>query len=101
MPDNRTGGMLETFLAYMIRDQSQPLWKYTKEVVSQVSQSKEFQAPFKEAHIDKANIYTWLAWQKQPGRQLHQAIKEHILDPRYPHPKAEAFFHWFKSLYEL
>ncbi|MEB3219122.1 MAG: DUF3226 domain-containing protein [Nostocales cyanobacterium 94392] len=32
-------------------------------------------------------------------RQLHQAIKERILNPK--HPKAEIFFNWFKALYDL
>ena len=66
-----------------------------------VLESTKLKAPFKQVHIDKANIYTWLAWQNEPGRQLHQAIKERILNPNYPDPKAEAFFHWFKNLYDL
>ncbi|MEH1784090.1 MAG: DUF3226 domain-containing protein [Nostoc sp.] len=46
-----------------------------------------------------AKIYTWLAWQEEPGRQLHQAIKYGILNPE--HPKAQTFVTWFKTLYEL
>ncbi|WP_375493755.1 DUF3226 domain-containing protein [uncultured Nostoc sp.] len=44
-------------------------------------------------------MYTWLAWQEEPGRQLHQAIKYGILNPE--HPKAQTFVTWFKTLYEL
>ena len=54
---------------------------------------------FKDTHIDKANIYTWLAWQNPPGRQIHQAIMERILNPQ--HPKAQVFITWFKNLYDL
>ncbi len=96
MPDNQQKGMLETFLAYMVTDKNEYLWKYAQEVVKE---AKNKGAAFKDSHFDKANIYTWLAWQNEPGRQLHQAIKERILNPK--HPKAEMFFNWFKALYDL
>jgi hypothetical protein len=53
----------------------------------------------KNTHLDKANIYTWLAWQNPPGRQLHNAVMEKILNPQ--HPKAQIFIRWFKTLYDL
>jgi len=96
MPDNKMRGMLETFLAYMIPDESEPLWEYAQEAVSA---AKNKNAPFKDTHVDKAHIFTWLAWQKPPGRQLQNAIMEKILDPK--HPKAQTFVNWFKSLYNL
>ena len=96
MPDNKQQGMLETFLAYMITDENELIWKYAQEVVKE---AKNRGAAFKNTHFDKANIYTWLAWQNEPGRQLHQAIKERILNPN--HPKANVFFNWFKDLYDL
>ncbi|NEP63042.1 MAG: hypothetical protein F6K31_40060 [Symploca sp. SIO2G7] len=96
MPDNQMRGMLETFLAYMIPNESEPLWKYAQEAVSA---AKNQNAPFKDKHVDKAHIFTWLAWQEPPGRQLHNAIMEKILDPK--HPKAQTFVNWFKSLYSL
>ncbi|MBP0029629.1 DUF3226 domain-containing protein [Roseofilum sp. Guam] len=96
MPDNQTQGMLETFLKYLVRDESQRLWEYAKEVAQEAKQKG---ATFKSSHGDKANIYTWLAWQDPPGRQLHDAVKQKILDPN--HPKAQDFVKWFKTLYEL
>ncbi|MTJ15613.1 MULTISPECIES: DUF3226 domain-containing protein [unclassified Dolichospermum] len=96
MPDNQLKGMLETFLAYMIPDESEPLWQYTQEVVTE---AKARGAKFINSHIDKARIYSWLAWQNPPGRQLHNAIQEKILDPQ--HPKAQVFVKWFKDLYDL
>ena len=56
-------------------------------------------ATFKESYIDKAEIYTWLAWQNEPGRQIHQAIKYNILNPN--NPKVQRFINWFKELYDL
>lgn len=96
MPDNRMRGMLETFLAYLIPDESDELWTFAKQ---SAQTAKEHNAPFIDVQTDKANIYTWLAWQKPPGRQLHDALKQRILDPE--HPTAQAFVHWFKLLYEL
>ena len=96
MPDNKRRGMLETFLAYMIPTEKEPLWTYAQEVVVE---AKKRGAPFKQVLEDKACIYTWLAWQKKPGRQLHDAVKMKILDPK--HPKAQMFVRWFKCLYDL
>ncbi|MFM6498105.1 MAG: DUF3226 domain-containing protein, partial [Dolichospermum sp.] len=93
MPDNQSRGMLETFLAYMIKDESEPLWQYTQEVVTE---AKNKGAKFKDSYIDKARIHSWLAWQESPGRQLHDAVKFKILDPQ--HPKAQVFVKWFKDL---
>ena len=96
MPDNQQEGMLETFLSCMITDENKSIWQYAQEVTKE---AKNKGAAFKDSHVDKANIYTWLAWQNEPGRQLHQAIKERILNPN--HPKADVFFNWFKALYDL
>ncbi|MFW5764028.1 MAG: DUF3226 domain-containing protein [Coleofasciculus sp.] len=96
MPDNQKRGMLETFLAYMIPNESEPFWQYAQDVVTE---AKHRGVPFIDAHFDKANIYTWLAWQNPPGRQLHNAIMEHILNPQ--HPQAQPFMTWLKKLYDL
>jgi hypothetical protein len=96
MPDNRMRGMLETFLAYMLPDGNEPLWQFSQETTGQ---AKKKGALFTDAHYDKANIYTWLSWQDPPGRQLHQAVMERILNPQ--HPNVQKFVTWFKTLYNL
>ncbi|MGK7943638.1 MAG: DUF3226 domain-containing protein [Microcystaceae cyanobacterium] len=97
MPDNKNEGMLETFLTYLIPDpESNPLWLYTKEVVAEAKQQG---ASYIDNHRDKALIHTWLAWQNEPGRQLHLAVKCKNLDPT--HPRGQAFVKWFKELYSL
>jgi len=96
MPDNQMRGMLETFLAYMIPDENQGLWQFAQEVTKEAIAKG---AKFKATHRDKANIHSWLAWQDPPGRQLHQGVKQKILNPQ--HPKAELFVNWFKVLYDL
>ncbi len=96
MPDNRLSGMLETFLAYLVPTASQSLWTYATEAVAE---AKTLGAPYRDVHIDKAKIYTWLAWQAPPGRQLHNAIMERILDPQSPY--ASGCVDWFRVLYDL
>jgi hypothetical protein len=80
----------------MIPEQGEYLWEYAQEVVRE---AKNKGATFKESYIDKAEIYTWLAWQNEPGRQIHQAIKYNILNPN--NPKVQGFINWFKELYDL
>ena len=96
MPDNKAEGMLETFLSYLVKDESEALWQYSKEVVFK---AKVKGANYKPTHVDKANIHTWLAWQDEPGNQIHIAVKQKILDPQ--HRKAQNFVNWFKTLYFL
>lgn len=96
MPDNKMRGMLETFLSYMIPSQDDAIWAFSK---ASTARAKDLGAAFTDAHVDKADIYTWLAWQEPPGRQLHDAIKQRILDPK--HSEAQKFIRWFKFLYDL
>ncbi len=96
MPDNKLPGMLETFLGYLLPTNASSLWEFA---TSTTDAAKAKGAPFTAAHREKAKIYSWLAWQEPPGRQLHQAIKERILDPK--HPEAQSFVSWFKQLYQL
>ena len=96
MPDNKTCGMIETFLANLIRDERKPLWQYAQEVANT---AKMQGAPFTEAHRDKANIHSWLAWQDPPGLELHQAVMKQVFDSQ--HPKVQAFMTWFRNLYDL
>lgn len=96
MPDNRLRGMLETFLAYLVPDTSQPLWQ---QAINAFEDARRLGAPCKAAHTDKAQMHTWLAWQDPPGRQLHNAVIERILDPTSPH--AGGFVRWFRTLYNV
>ena len=99
MPDNKMRGMLETFLTSIIPTGNEPLWQFAQEAAQE---AKSKGATFKDTHLDKANIYTWLAWQDPPGLQIHEPIKhskDQILNPM--HPNAQKFVTWFKNLYDL
>jgi hypothetical protein len=96
MPDNQSRGMLETFLMYLAPQDNDAVLRYAAEACRT---AKEMGAPFKEAQTTKAEIHTWLAWQDEPGRQLHQAVKERLLNPNAPY--ARPFLNWFRKLFEV
>ena len=97
MPDNQSHGMLETFLMFLAPTPDDSLVKYAATARDQAK--KKWKAPFKDAHADKAKIHTWLAWQDEPGPQLHEAVDRRVLDPTSPHSKP--FVTWFRKLFEL
>jgi hypothetical protein len=96
MPDNVSEGYLETFLKYLVPDASAPVWKYA---VQSVAGACSLGATLHSEHIDKANLYTGLAWQHPPSQQPGIALTKKILDPMSPY--AGPFVTWFKSLYRL
>jgi hypothetical protein len=97
MPDNAARGMMETFLLALRPAANAPLLAHVEQATDAARRSHG--APFPEAHRDKALIHTWLAWQEPPGRQMHDAVKQVMLDATLPY--AGPFVAWFKELYEL
>jgi hypothetical protein len=96
MPDNRSRGMLETFLGLVVTQTLSPLWDFAKE---SCRRSKEHGAPFTEPHFDKACIYTLLAWLEPPGRSLNVSVQDHVFAAGIP--LATQFAAWFIDLYQL
>ncbi len=96
MPDNISRGMLETFLSFMIPNTSEPIWEYAQ---AATKEAKNRGALFSPSHTDKANIYTWLAWQRPPGQPFPYALKDKILEPTQK--DVQTFVTWFKTLYDL
>ena len=94
MPDNRFCGMLEDFLIRLIPDELGPLYGLAQNCVAEAARNG---ASFKDVHKTKAEIYTWLAWQDEPGPQLHEAVKHRVLDPKKP--ESRAFVDWFRCLF--
>ena len=96
MPDNRFSGMLEDFLIRLIPENSRNLYELAEQCVAEAVHNG---APFKDVHKAKARIYTWLAWQDEPGKQLHQAVHHRVLDPE--RPESQPFVDWFRSLFKV
>lgn len=96
MPDNVSEGSLETFLRYLVPDASAEVWRHAVDSVRQATQKG---APCRDCHYDKADLYTWLAWQDPPGYSPGMALTKKILDPHGQ--TAAAFVKWFSTLYQL
>lgn len=96
MPDNRFKGMLEDLLARLVPDDSGALYEVARNCVATARSNN---APFRDVHERKAEIYTWLAWQDPPGLRLHEAVKHRVLDPT--RPESQPFVNWFRSLFRV
>ena len=79
MPDNHFAGMLEDFLIGLIPDDSKDVFELARRCTKEAATNG---APFKPSHQTKAEVHTWLAWQDEPGKQLHQAVEHGIFDPQ-------------------
>ena len=96
MPNNRFQGMLEDLLVQLIPDESSHLHELARNCVAE---ARSNDAPFRDAHERKSEIYTWLAWQDPPGLRLHEAVKHRVLDPKKP--ESRPFVKWFRGLFRL
>ena len=96
MPDNRFSGMLEDFLIRLIPEDSRGFYELAEKCVAEAARSG---APFKDVHMTKAKIYTWLAWQDEPGKQLHEAVDHRVLDPE--RRESRPFVNWFRRLFDV
>ncbi len=97
MPDCVSTGMLETFLATFVREQSEALWLFGEATCRQAKSLHN--APFKEVHFDKARVHAWLAVQDPPGQQIHSAILQKTLT--VDSPSARPFVAWFRKLFDV
>jgi hypothetical protein len=97
MPDNKSSGSLESFLQYLVPAASSKVWDFAKSSTHNAKVNAA--APYRAAHLDKANIHTWLSWQDPPGESFGIAITRHILNPQCP--EAKTFATWFCDLFQL
>ena len=75
MPNNCDEGMLEDWIKSCVHPDEHKLFAHAKTVVDTLPQPK-----FKPIHISKAEVATWLAWQKQPGHGLYRAVEDQLID---------------------
>ncbi len=95
MPDNQIPGKLEHF-AQLLIPSDDTLWIRVEQCIQNISlEEKRFQL---KDEI-KAKIHTWLAWQREPGKPIGQAITKGFLRPDATH--AAVFISWIRSLFEL
>ncbi len=75
MPNNQDEGMLEDFLKTCIYRHEQPYFNHAAQAIAKLPAPK-----FKTHHNSKAEIATWLAWQKKPGHGLYASVNDDLLD---------------------
>lgn len=95
MPDNQLSGMLEHFCSFLVPPGDR-LWSIAESTLEQAVQQE---CRFPEEHMMKAHIHTWLAWQKEPGKPMGQAITKKFFNSKAPH--AQLFMEWIRRLFEL
>lgn len=96
MPDNIADGSLETFLRFLVPDDCAHHWKHATD---SVAKARALGCGCRDSHIEKAHLYTWLAWQDPPGQYPGIALTKKILNPNAP--SAATFVSWFRELYKL
>lgn len=76
MPNNADEGMLEDWVSCSLKQEEQDLFDHAVETINNLPGPLRF----KELHRAKAEVATWLAWQKRPGEGLYYAAEADLLD---------------------
>ncbi len=96
MPDNRSSGMLETFLRSDASLARTPLWDLA---IRSCQEAGRLEGSFKEVHLPKAEIHTILAWIDPPGKRLQEAIRDRVMDTKGD--LSRSFAAWMINLFQL
>lgn len=94
MPNNQLPGMLEDFVVHLI-PKDDVLRPKAQQVLDEIESQKLNRYPL--AHHPKALIHTWLAWQRNPGQPMGQAITAHTLGRN--EATAQSFANWLNTLF--
>lgn len=94
MPNNTTEGMIKDFVLLLVPPPHKRLWNYVQKAVAKIPIKL-----FIDDHKAKAEIHTWLAWQKEPGTPMGQAITARYLDAN--RPEANQFISWLPHVLNL
>ena len=97
MPNNKIPGMLEDFVSFL-RPSEDVLWPIVDDAIQRVRAIDE-ELRFRNVYESKARIHAWLAWQREPGKPMGQAITARYLDADAPH--AQHFISWLRKLFGL
>ena len=95
MPDNESGGNLESFLTEVrSREEVQTaLWTRAAVAVEEIPKEQRL---FARKDLPKAALRTWLAWQKEPGSAYGVAVRIGCVD--FDHSLARRFSDWLRRL---
>jgi uncharacterized protein DUF3226 len=95
MPDNSASGAVEQF-AKLLVPADDKLWAQAEIAVGQ---AVAIERRFGLTGEMKAVMHTWLAWQKEPGRPMGQAITKRFLEPSAA--GANDLCDWLRRLFGL
>ena len=93
MPDNKSPGELEDFIAGMIPSED-PVWPLSKDYIDGIPEGDR---EFKEGKILRAKVHAWLATREDP-RPMGLAIKAGDLDTGAE--DCQRFLGWLRQLFE-
>ena len=93
MPTNEHNeGMLEDWIKLTKSETENNLFEKATTTISQISEPK-----FKPHLTSKAEVATWLAWQKTPGHGFYYLVTEKLLDEEQENYKALCL--WLKEVF--
>lgn len=95
MPDNKTQGMIEDFVKYLI-PVADELLPETQRILHEL-ESKRLNRYNASLHHSKAFIHTWLAWQENPGTPMGLAITKTYLTTNIE--LCKRFVSWLNKLF--
>jgi hypothetical protein len=94
MPNNQKDGYLEHFLAEMIASDD-VIYKEASEKIKKLY--AKYPTKFNTLRQQKHNLYTWLAWQEEPGQSFGTAIRQGTLKT----DNIQAFRDWLQATFLL
>lgn len=96
MPDNENTGMVEDFIAQLVKTDDTLIDHAVSTVKNLDGDREKHPALFRQVHMSKAVIHTWLAWQDKPGNSLGTAILKRKID--FSASLFTDFIAWIKKL---
>lgn len=93
MPDNQIDGAIEEFLQTLLGE-AEPLFAHAQEATAK---AKAAGARYPAKARSKAELYAWLAWQKDPGLPYGAALTARFFG--HESPAAAKFVSWFRRLF--
>lgn len=94
MPNNKTNGMLEDFISFLIPEGDDLLPKVD---LSLENIENENLNRYSLIHRSKARVNTWLAWQEVPGIPMGLSITKRYLTT--DEANCNLFINWLKTLF--
>lgn len=92
MPDNNADGMTENMIKQTACSEELALLQHAITTVAGLPKPK-----FKPIHKTKAEIATWMAWQKIPGQGLAAVVADNLIDMQ--NPAINQLIDWLKRIY--